>query len=143
MPETFWPRLIEKWKKQFIFIQVGLASDTPLPGIAARYAAGQSFATARQLFALMERASLLIGINSAPMHVARAFDLPSLILTRQGNIQEIFRNRSETPYYLRDNWKHGFLYEENRHFDFLTEAAESAQSVADDFLSSARYNSRE
>ncbi len=51
------------------------------------------------------------------MHVARSFGIRSLILTQQGEIETIFKLRKEAPYFLYQNWKHGFLYEDNTHID--------------------------
>lgn len=66
----------------------------------------------------MSLADAFVGVDSGPMHVARAFGVPSLVFLREPHgmdFQTLFKTRAETPHYLRQNRKYLFLYSENVH----------------------------
>ncbi len=113
----FWIQLIRKNRDRFRFWQVGLIDQSPLPGCEYYFFTSRQPDQARKLFALLSQADALIGVNSGPMHIARAFGVPSAIVTRQGDVAELLKRRREAPYYLRGNWAHAFLYEENTHLE--------------------------
>jgi hypothetical protein len=114
---NFWTSLVRRWSHSYSFIQVGVAGHDSVPGCERHLLTPRAYRHARKVFALMSRAQLFIGVNSGPMHVARAFDIPSIVLTQEGEIDTIFRMRRQAPYFLYHNWKHSFLYEENLHID--------------------------
>jgi ADP-heptose:LPS heptosyltransferase len=69
----------------------------------------------------MSRAQYFVGVDSGPMHVARAFDIPSLVLTNFGEEPFLIfseRRQIQNPSEGGD-WSRYFIYEENRHYDVL------------------------
>ncbi len=112
-----WTRLMKRWGDRVSFCQVGVEGHEKVPGADATFFLPKSFWNSRTLFALISHADLFLGVNSGPMHIARAFKVPSLIFTEEGNVEDIFRRRSEGPYYLYSNWKPAFLYKGNLHLD--------------------------
>ncbi|MGK5088508.1 glycosyltransferase family 9 protein [Bdellovibrionota bacterium FG-2] len=112
-----WSLIMKRWGDRVSFCQVGVEGHEKIPGAHATFFLPKSFWNARKLFALLSHADLFLGVNSGPMHIARAFKVPSLIFTEEGNIEEIFRRRAEAPYYLYSNWKPAFLYKGNFHLD--------------------------
>jgi hypothetical protein len=113
----FWGTLVQRWSHSYRFWQVGIRGHERVPGCEKHLLLPRGYRHARKLFAAMSQANLFLGINSGPMHVARAFDITSLILTQEGEIETIFKLRKEAPYFLYQNWRHAFLYEENDHID--------------------------
>ena len=113
----FWIDLIRKNSHRFRFWQVGLLDQSPLPGCEYYFFTSRRPDAARKLFALISQAHAFIGVDSGPMHIARAFGVPSAIVIRQGDIGEIWRKRREAPYYLNGNRAHTFLYEENTYLE--------------------------
>ena len=82
----------------------------------------------------MSKARLFLGVNSGPMHIARSFDVTSLILTQEGEIETLFRMRKEAPYFLYQNWRHSFLYEDNTHIDVSPLSEDRLLASLDAFL---------
>ena len=113
----FWEDLVSRWKEEVRFWQIGMQGQPAIPGCEHFLLLSKNPRNARKLFALMDLADLFIGVNSGPMHVARAFSIPSLILTGQGAVNKIFENRRKFPYFLHGNHVGGFLYEENFHLE--------------------------
>ena len=116
-----WSQVIKNHSEQFDFWQVGVEGQQKLEG-CTRYALfPKASHHARKLFALIEQSDYFIGVNSGPMHVARAFDKPSLILTQQKDAEAIFRERRERALCLNHAIDDGFLYEANQHLSMPAE----------------------
>jgi len=115
--QDFWSELISLGKHRFQFWQIGLINHPKLPNCDHYFFLKPAFSEARKLFSVMEKAKAFIGVNSGPMHVARSFDIRSLILTYQGSTKELFHNRNNFPYFLKTNYIGGFLYEQNHHLE--------------------------
>jgi hypothetical protein len=130
-----WAKFVARARARFNVWQLGMVGHETIPGCDHAFLMPKVFRHARRLFALMEQAKLFIGVNSGPMHVARAFGRPSLILTEQGNIDQIFSLRKRYPYFLYRNWANGFLYEENEHLDIGGTSEQIADRALDDFIS--------
>jgi len=113
----FWGALVQRWSHAYRFWQLGITGHEHVPGCEKYLLLPHGYHHARKAFAAMSRAKLFIGINSGPMHIARAFDVPSVILTNEGDIDTIFRTRKQAAWFLYNNWRHSFLYEENLHID--------------------------
>ncbi len=78
-PVEFWDTLVSKWNSQFRFWQVGIENDSAIQGCEYYFFQKKSPASARLLFALIQQSQAFVGIDSSPMHIARAFAVPSLI----------------------------------------------------------------
>ena len=135
-PRTLWSGLTHRWRDEFYFLQVGLRGDERVPGCDHHFLLPRAFRHARKLFALMNEADCFIGVNSGPMHAARAFSIPSLIVTEQGDFQSIMKLRLKAPYFLYHNWENGFLYEGNRHINIPDLSPGEVDSELDQFLNS-------
>lgn len=134
--KTFWVPFIHQWKDKIRFWQVGLANHEKIPGCEHYFFHGGKPDVARKLFAVLPRAQFFIGVNSGPMHVAKAFNIPSFILTQQGSIKSIFENRHHYPYFMKGNHVGGFLYEENQHLETDLLSTEDLLHRAGEFLES-------
>src|SRR5262249_34084938 len=77
--------LIARWDTRFRFWQVGTEGEGAVQGCEYYFQLPEWRRSARRLFALMTHAQMFIGADSHAMHVARAFDVPSLILLRDGD----------------------------------------------------------
>src|SRR5262249_34848905 len=106
-----------RWSHSYRFWQLGLRGHERVPGCEKHLFLPHGYRHARKAFAAISEAGLFIGVNSGPMHIARAFDVPSVVLTNEGDIDTIFRTRREAPWFLYQNWRHSFLYEDNTHID--------------------------
>lgn len=112
----FWQELVRRFSDRFDFLQLGVAGQLAIPGCKWHFLAPRRFRSARNLFALMSRASFFVGVDSGPMHVARAFDVPSFLLLEHHDPKEAFEARWKHPYfYNKAQLASSFLYEENTH----------------------------
>jgi hypothetical protein len=116
----FWNSFVTRWNHAYCFWQVGLESHARIPACAFHLLLPRAAKYARKLFALMSRAKAFIGVDSGPMHVAKAFDVPSLILVDHANPEGAFLTRKQSPYFLHQNWIFSPLYEENTHINVRT-----------------------
>ncbi len=71
----------------------------------------------RRMFAGVSQVQGFIGVDSGPMHVARAFEIPSLILSRRNDVTADLARADREPYFLHGNLPVGFLYRENTHIE--------------------------
>jgi hypothetical protein len=144
----FWDAAVARWKDRVRFWQVGITGHPAIQGCEYYFLQSRRYAGARQLFALAARAQAFLGVDSGPMHVARAFALPSLVvITRipqdapQGTEEEFLAERDRRPYVFDGTSHfHSFLYRENRHAflrpDRLAADGPRAQRLIDGFLGS-------
>jgi len=80
-PVSFWDELVRRNRHHFRFWQIGLQFDSAVQGCEYYYLARRRSGTdLRRVAALLAEADRFIGVCSAPMHLARAVDIPSLIL---------------------------------------------------------------
>ena len=129
-----WETLISRWREKFRFWQLGVEGHDRITGCDEHFFVPPKTRYARQLFAVMRHARALVGVNSGPMHVARAFEVPSLILTEEGDLEAIFDLRRRFPYFLHGNHVHTFLYEENAHLDVPSSSPDGLRRAFDGFL---------
>lgn len=134
-----WSTLIREWRSKAKFIQIGVKGQVPIEGIEGAFFFEKNPWEARKLFALFPHADAFLGVNSGPMHVARAFGVPSLIFTEEGDPSELFRKRQAGPYYVHRNWAHAFLYEDLPHVDLPAEGMEGAIARAAAFFHSLGF----
>lgn len=138
-PVDYWEYLVENWKYKIHFIQVGVSGHTKVTGCHqyALFSRGGPLEGpwgVRSLFALIEQADFFIGVDSGPMHIARAFDKKSLILSDLGNIESYLERRRKTPYYLDKVFEHSFIYEENTHLDMTSLGVDQALERSHHFI---------
>jgi ADP-heptose:LPS heptosyltransferase len=129
-----WSNLVSRFRGKTQFVQIGVVGHTEVPGVQASLLTEKDPWEARKLFALFERSKIFVGVNSGPMHVARVFDVPSLIVTQQGSLQGIFEKRRRLPYYQGMNIYGAFLYEENQHLEVDLLSPQKALEAASQFL---------
>lgn len=153
LPVEFWDALVEKASDRFRFWQVGMAGQPSVIGCEYYFFLQPRPSEARKLFSVMSAAKRFIGVDSGPMHVARAFDVPSLILVGHGgpshggfahsqlSLAAQLSAREQEPYFTNNHWIFSPLYSENRHID-LTEIpssgepqARAAHQIVEEFLS--------
>lgn len=133
-PLKFWEPLIQEWRHRVRFWQLGLEGHEKIPGCERVCFSGRHPSAVRELFALISCADAFIGVDSGPMHIARAFDVPSAVLTHHGAVGELFENRRRYPYFLKQNFRYAFLYEENSHLEADRVPTESLVLRAGEFL---------
>jgi ADP-heptose:LPS heptosyltransferase len=107
-----WTRFTKQWREHFRIVQVGVEGQPAIEHCDLNFLAPRKRPFVRKLFALMNQADLFIGVDSGPMHIARAFRLPSLIAIAEAQPAEFFRQRKSTPYFLHQNYLNAFLYED-------------------------------
>jgi hypothetical protein len=99
---------------------VGLIGHPAIVGCEYYLLTHRSPREARLLFSILSGAQKFIGVDSGPMHIARAFDIPSLIFLTHlesdfDSIEQKLEKRDEEYYYLYNHWKFSVLYRENKH----------------------------
>jgi hypothetical protein len=134
LPNALWENIIRAWKNHYHFVQVGMTQDIKIDGAQALLLPADRW-NARRLFALMKRTAVFLGIDSGPMHVARAFAVPSLIFISGAEPAEIFQWRKTLAYYTVENRKYGTLYEQNTHIRADKSNPLEVLKKVDDFLS--------
>jgi hypothetical protein len=134
MAPDIWEEVVSRWSSRYSFWQVGVEGHRAIAGCAHHFLTSRAFRVARKLFGVVRQAAAFIGVNSGPMHVAKAFGIRSLIITEQGNARDIFERRHAAPYFLYRNWAHGFLYEDNAHLDVPALSREELLRGCDEYL---------
>ena len=117
-PVEYWDELVKRWSHAVRFWQVGIQGHGAVQGCEYYLFLPPSVRSARKLFALMSCADAFVGVDSGPMHVARAFDVPSMIWLNHIEapaLDEQLKLRGQSPYFLHQSWKFSVLYDENRH----------------------------
>lgn len=115
LPVVEWDKIIARWSHTFRFWQVGLQGHSAIKGCEYYLLLPSAARNCRMLFAIMSHADLFMGLDSGPMHVARAFDVPSLVFIRANDPDALFELRARQPYFLHKMWKYSQLYAENSH----------------------------
>jgi len=115
-PTTWWEKAVAAWRGKFRFVQVGASGQGILAGIDAAHQGGRGPGDLRRMFSILKHAVFFIGVDSGPMHVARAFERPSLIYST-GWTKDFAANRNKYPWFFTQNRtdKLFFLYEGNTH----------------------------
>lgn len=116
----FWDNLVQRWSKYYRFWQVGLIGHPAVVGCEYYLLTHRSPQEARSLFSILSGAQKFIGVDSGPMHVARAFGIPSLIFLTHleidsESIEQKLEKRDQEYYYINNHWKFSVLYRENQH----------------------------
>jgi ADP-heptose:LPS heptosyltransferase len=137
-PEV-WEKLVARWKTHFRIFQVGVEGQTQILGCDFHFLAPRKRAFARKLFALMRKTGFFVGVDSGPMHIARAFQVPSLVITDGAPPSDIFKRRNSGPYYLYRNWNRAFLYEDLEHLYVPPLSAEELLEGMSQFLTNAAH----
>jgi ADP-heptose:LPS heptosyltransferase len=114
-PVEFWDELVSRFRSRIRFWQVGVLGHGAVQGCEYYFLLPSAPRHARKLFALMNEADLFLGVDSGPMHVARAFEVPSLVLLKESLPADHFEARSKDPYFLKNHRRSAALYAENRH----------------------------
>lgn len=117
MSKDVWEKCVQNWKATHRVWQVGIEGHPTIAGCDFHFLATKKRAQARELFSIISEGSVFIGVNSGPMHIAKAFGLRSLILIEEGSPEKIFEIRHKYPYFLHRNWNRGFLYESLPHLN--------------------------
>jgi ADP-heptose:LPS heptosyltransferase len=118
LPVKFWDKLVEENSDRYRFWQAGVFGHPAVVGCEYYLFLKPRPGEARKLFSIMSAANKFIGVDSGPMHVARAFDIPSLVLLNHasGNdIPTILKRRDQEPYFINGNWIFSPLYSDNLH----------------------------
>lgn len=126
-----WEGIVASHRARYRFLQVGVEGHERIPGCERYLLLPRRFHAARRLFAVLSEVQGFIGVDSAPMHVARAFDIPSLIFVGHLDPERVLKERGIAPYFLGANYLAASLYAENRN-----SSPENATEKAADFLGS-------
>jgi len=86
-PVEFWDEVIRRWKDRIRFWQVGIYKQGAVQGCEYYFFQEPARWNARRLFALVSQAHGFMGVDSGPMHVARAFSVSSCVLTNASLIE--------------------------------------------------------
>jgi ADP-heptose:LPS heptosyltransferase len=129
-----WEQAVRAWQPSFRIWQIGVEGHPKIAGCDFHFLAPKKRSSARELFALMSRAEHFIGVDSGPMHIARAFDVRSMILVESGLSPKVFENRRKYPYFLHQNRVKSFLYEGLSHLNVASYTSESLIRELNGFL---------
>lgn len=129
-----WSKILDSGQDRFRFMQVGIEGQEKVAGCEKYFFLSKAFPQARKLFSLISQAQFFMGVDSGPMHVARAFLLPSWIASDYGKKPElIFQDRKNLPYFQSPG-THAFLYEQNTHIDVSLESLTAVLASGAQFL---------
>lgn len=135
--EQTWGTLIREQSSRYRFFQVGVEGQPKIEGCENHLMFSRDFYDARKLMAVISQSQLFLGVDSGPMHIARAFQIPSWIATNFGkDSAQLFEQRHEKPYFL-NSASHAFVYEENTQIDVTQVSAEGVIASAIQFLKKA------
>jgi ADP-heptose:LPS heptosyltransferase len=135
LSQEVWERIVRENQGRVRFWQVGIEGQTRIAGCERHLLLPKDYSHARKLFAAMSRAQFFIGVDSGPMHVARAFALPSLILTNFGvEAWSIFSERHRLEKGSGEDWSRFFIYEENQHFDVIGRSSDDVIQKISQFI---------
>ena len=95
LPISFWDKLTQKYQDQVRFWQIGLEADSAIQNCEYYLLCPKKNRHLRNLFGVFSKASFFIGIDSAGQHIARAFDLPSLVMS-EGEVSAIQKSPLKT-----------------------------------------------
>lgn len=131
-----WDALVRRHRDRFSFWQLGMEWHSAVEGCDHYVFLKRRPAEARKLFALMTHARAFIGVDSGPMHVARAFGVRSLVLTSHipepsATMAQWLDLRDRAPLPLEPSF--AFLYRENAHVA-ATEGPDAVLAAAARFL---------
>jgi ADP-heptose:LPS heptosyltransferase len=134
MSKELWEKCVESWKATHRVWQIGIEGHPMIEGCDFHFLTPKKRSFARQLFSVMSHSQAFIGVNSGPMHIAKAFGLRSLVLIEEGSPEKIFENRHKYPYFLNRNWAKGFLYESLPHLNVPDYSPEALAEGLDRFV---------
>jgi hypothetical protein len=135
LSDAVWQKIVQENRHIVRFWQVGIEGQPCIAGCERHLLLPKAYPHARKLFAAISRAGLFIGVDSGPMHVARAFGIPSLILTNFGvEAWSIFSERQNEERGSSNNPSRYFIYEENTHLDVIGRSAEDVIERARQFI---------
>ena len=128
-----WAKLVARWRERVCFWQLGMPDHAKIPGCMRYFFTPKVERAARRLFSVMERADFFLGVDSGPMHVARAFGVPALIFTGERELARNFERRKTLPYFLTRAFS-AFLYEANDHCSVSESTEAQLQTCTDAFF---------
>lgn len=120
LPDQIWEKWLKTLPHQHRILQLGIPGDSPIPGASLFQIDPSTQESARVVFALIQAASFFIGVDSGPMHVAAAFQIPSLILVKTkhtGDLKTAMENRDHLPYFHPLVRPFANLYVQNQHVE--------------------------
>ena len=77
---TMWEAMLPELRKKFRICQIGIQGHPKLSGCDFHFFTGLARGCARELFAIIAEGQNFVGVDSGPMHIARAFGLKSVVL---------------------------------------------------------------
>jgi hypothetical protein len=134
----FWKRLVAAHSHRVRFVQMGLEGEPRVPGCTDWLMGRRNLWDVRSQFAAMGRAGLFMGVDSGPMHMAAAYEVPSLVFTTCPDTRAMFAERWDLGKGIpRDRVaKHLFLYEYNQHLEVPNYDEETLLKKAGEWLES-------
>lgn len=97
MPVEDWDALVHEHRGRFRFWQIGLHGHSAVQGCEYYLFSEPGRWHARRLFAVIAHAARFVGVDSGPMHVARAFHVPSLVLTPHADPEALRARAAARP----------------------------------------------
>lgn len=97
-----WESWIRNLPKGSRVLQVGMKGESELRGAKFFAIDPSTHRSARELFAVVNEASYFLGVDSGPMHVAAAFQIPAMILVKSSEVGALARGmefRKTLPYF--------------------------------------------
>ena len=123
-----------EYRSRISFWQLGIEGQARIEGCDRHLMGPRSRWHLRKDFAVMNECDLFAGIDSSPMHFARAFSKPSLVFTTATDVPGYFQRRRRTPYFLHKNWFQSFLYEANTHVEIADIQGSEALNTINKFF---------
>lgn len=131
-----WNQLVKRWSQRYRFWQLGMKNHEPVQGCEHYFFTAPNRWQARKTFALMPFAQRFIGVDSGPMHLARASFVPSLVISPHPHPELARRDAHNGPWNEGENRLYVTLYEGNLHSNLA-----QADSMMDQLLENSAASS--
>jgi hypothetical protein len=130
----FWEEMVKRWSHSVRFWQLGMAGQPAVTGCDRVLLGKRGFFNVRQELAFVGLARFFVGVDSAPMHIARSHGIKSLIATEVPDVKRLFERRREAPWFAKDLKQQVFLYEQNEHLEVLSLSPEERKRCVDRYF---------
>jgi ADP-heptose:LPS heptosyltransferase len=100
-PEA-WNAMLPELSKKFRICQIGIEGHPKLSGCDFHFFTGRARRHARDLFAIIAEGQNFVGVDSGPMHIARAFGLKSTVIVGHFDVENSPDHPQSAFLYLGD-----------------------------------------
>jgi len=129
-PIERWDSLVFELSRNFRVWQLGTEGQAAVKGCEYYFLEKPRASGIRRLFALMSQAKAFVGVDSGPMHVARAFSIPSVVWVGHVDPHAVIAGRIRgAPYYNLTQRIGASLYSDSLCFSVNSEVVEKTVSA--------------